>query len=285
MKTTVVISTYNSPQPLRLCLLGFSQQTNPADQILIADDGSTEETAQLLRSPEFRDLPIEHVWHEDRGWTKPIILNLALAQATGDYVIFCDGDCIPRNDFIASHLRHARPKRFLSGKRVNVAPEIFNRWSKEDILSNRIFDYDFLSNLAEPGDRKVPPKARLLLHPGRWETALNWATYRYATIHGSNASAWLSDIKRTNGFDESFGYGSEDREFGLRLANAGVSSRWLKYSLCQIHLDHRLNHPSREQRQANRRRLTQVFITRRYRVEPGIDTALDRRQATKQRAA
>jgi hypothetical protein len=104
---------------------------------------------------------------------------------------------------------------------------------------------------------------------------LNLATYRYCVFHGSNASAWLTDILSVNGFDETFSYGSDDREFGVRLRNLGIRSRWLKYSLCQLHLAH----PARRdagQLRANRRRFRRLFFSGVTRVEPGIDTAEQR---------
>ena len=111
--------------------------------------------------------------------------------------------------------------------------------------------------------------------PGRWERLYNALTYRYCVFHGSNASAWLADIQRVNGFDESFGYGSEDRDLGVRMRNAGVRSRWLKYTFCQAHLYHpeNINHAVRA---ANRRLFRKRYLTGETRLEPGVDTAIER---------
>jgi glycosyltransferase involved in cell wall biosynthesis len=62
----IVISTYNNPAWLEKTLWGYLFQTRPADEIIIADDGSDDRTRTLIDS--FRDrLPIKHVWHEDQG--------------------------------------------------------------------------------------------------------------------------------------------------------------------------------------------------------------------------
>jgi glycosyltransferase involved in cell wall biosynthesis len=270
MRTSVVISTYNSPESLRKCLLSLGVQTRQPDEIIIADDGSADETRRVIDS--FRpDLPnLQHVWHEDRGWTKPVILNLALARSTADYVIFCDGDCVLRADFVESHCRHARPRCFLSSSPIDVRAAVHAKFRDEDILSNRVFQFDFLEKYGG-----VHAKFRLSLHPGRWEPLLNLVTYRYCVFRGSNASAWLTDILSVNGFDETFKYGSDDREFGARLRNAGVAFKWLKYSLVQLHLGHKKGYDP-QQRHENRRRFRKLFFSGKTRIEPGIDSAVAR---------
>jgi glycosyltransferase involved in cell wall biosynthesis len=270
MRVSLVISTYNEPAALRRCLLGVSVQTRMPDQIVVSDDGSADDTRHVLFRAEFAGLPLEHVWQEDAGWRKPRVMNLSLAHCTGDYVIFCDGDCVPRSDFIASHLRYSRPRTFLSGSIVDVPPQVHPRLTDEQILDNSAFSWAVLESLCPRMRRQ-----RLRLHPGRWEPLLNLVTHRYCTLRGSNFSVWRVDLLRVNGCDENFGYGSEDRELGVRLRNAGVSSRWLKYSLVQLHLGH-ARHPDAARLKRQRRRFRRLFFTGATRVEPGIDTAVAR---------
>jgi len=270
MRVSLLISTYNEPAALRRCLLGVSVQSRPPDQVIVSDDGSGPETAAVLRLPELAGLPLEHVWQKDAGWRKPRAMNLSLAHCTGDYIVFCDGDCIPRRDFVASHLRHARPRLFLSGAIVDVPAHVHARLTDEQILDNAAFSSAVLESLC-PEMRRW----RCRLHPGRWESLLNLATHRFCTLRGSNFSAWRDDLLRVNGCDEHFGYGSEDRELGARLWNAGVRSRWLKFSLVQLHLGHPRN-PDPEQLKRQRRRFRRLFLNGTTRVEPGIDTALAR---------
>src|SRR5690606_11434645 len=93
MRVSVILSTYNQPAWLELVLWGYSVQTHRDFEIVIADDGSTQATAEMLeRMRVATGLDIKHVWHEDEGFRKCRILNLALVQATGDYTIFSDGD-------------------------------------------------------------------------------------------------------------------------------------------------------------------------------------------------
>ena len=273
MRVSLVISTYNEPKSLRRCLLGFTVQGRMPDQVIVSDDGSRPDTAAVLRLPEFAGLPLEHVWQEDAGWRKPRVMNLSLACCIGDYIVFCDGDCVPRRDFISSHLRHARPRTFLSGSIIDVPMDVHPRLADEQILDNSAFSSAVLESLW-PAARRY----RRRLHPGRWESLLNLATHRYCTLRGSNFSAWREDLLRINGCDENFGYGSEDRELGVRLRNAGTWSRWLKFSLVQLHLGHRRNVDAVRMRR-QRQRFRMLFLSGTTRVEPGIDTAVARGQA------
>lgn len=272
MRVSLVISTYNEPAALRRCLLGFSVQSRMPDQVIVSDDGSGPGTRDVLVAAASAGLPLEHVWQADAGWRKPRAMNLSLAHCTGDYVIFCDGDCIPRRDFIAAHLGHARPRTFLSGSIVDIPREVHPRVTDEQILDNSAFSCDVLEPLW-PAARRY----RRRLHPGRWESLLNLATHRPCTLRGSNFSAWRRDLLRVNGCDEEFGYGSEDRELGVRLRNAGVSSRWLKFSLVQLHLGHP-RRPDAARMRRQRWRFRMLFLSGATRVEPGIDTAVARGQ-------
>ena len=109
MFCSVIISTYNSPHWLEKVLWGYAAQTHADFELIVADDGSERQTAALIarmRHPIRQR--VSHVWHEDRGFRKCRILNRAIAAAEGKYLVFTDGDCIPRKDFLAQHVRYAR---------------------------------------------------------------------------------------------------------------------------------------------------------------------------------
>ncbi len=111
MKTSLLISTYNWPQALELILKSALNQTEMPDEILIADDGSTEETKELIENFKTKStVPINHIWHEDKGFRKAIILNRAIAAAIGEYIIQIDGDCIMHRNFVKDHKEMAAPK-------------------------------------------------------------------------------------------------------------------------------------------------------------------------------
>ena len=87
-KLSLIITTYNNTVPLNLCLKSVAVQTVLPDEIIIGDDGSTEETKMLI--DEWRgkmSVPIIHVWQEDKGFRLSRIRNLAFAAAKHEYLV------------------------------------------------------------------------------------------------------------------------------------------------------------------------------------------------------
>ena len=232
---SVIITTYNAPEPLDKVLLGYSLQSDKKFEILIADDGSSCETAQLIRDwQQATSIPIYHVWHEDNGFRKCEILNRAIEAANGDYLIFTDGDCIPRNDFVAVHRHEAEPEKFLSGT-YNTIPETFGKLLDDRVIeSGEAFELAWLRRNGMPRSRK---SLRLMRKP-KILAALNALTTTRPTWNGCNASGWKSDIVAVNGFDTRMRYGGLDRELGLRLVNHGIQGKQIRFKAICLHVDH-----------------------------------------------
>ena len=113
---SIIISTYNSVEWLEKVLWGFNCQIYKSFEVVIADDGSGQETTDAidrLRQQVF--YPIKHVWHEDNGFQKCKILNLAIKKTSASYIIMTDGDCIPREDFVQVHHVNKQKGYFISG--------------------------------------------------------------------------------------------------------------------------------------------------------------------------
>src|SRR5690554_1722275 len=134
MKTALLISTYNWPQALELIFKSIHEQTEMPDEVLIADDGSTNDTRKLIedftRKSTFKVL---HVWHEDLGFRKAIALNKAVAKSSCEYIIQIDGDCIIHPKFIADHKKNAQTGLYLYGRSEErrVGKECRSRWSTD----------------------------------------------------------------------------------------------------------------------------------------------------------
>ena len=119
MTATLIISTYNRPDALRLCVLSALRQTRLPGQIVIGDDGSGPETARTVKELQaLSPVPITHVWQEDKGFRVAKIRNLSVAAATGDYIIQVDGDIIMDRRFVSDHLALSQPGTILRGRRV-----------------------------------------------------------------------------------------------------------------------------------------------------------------------
>ena len=229
----VVISSYNNPAWLEKVLWGLISQSVQPDEIVIADDGSGAETRHLINTFKER-LPIKHVWHPDDGFQKCRILNSAVLETQSDYLIFIDQDCIPRSDFVETHLSYAAKGYFLSGGVLLLPEELSQEITEEDIRSQNAFSLKWLINKGLP----VTFKCTKLFRNKTFSLFMNSITPAKATWNGGNASVWKSDILAVNGFNELMQYGGEDREFGERLVNFGLKSKQIRYSAILLHLDH-----------------------------------------------
>ena len=96
MKTAVIVTTYNRPDTLAAVLDGYCEQDASGFELIVADDGSRNDTRRLIDAYAARaPFALTHVWQEDRGFRAGAARNRALARTGADYVIFSDGDCVP----------------------------------------------------------------------------------------------------------------------------------------------------------------------------------------------
>lgn len=232
---SVILSTYNQPDWLEKVLWGYAAQDFTDFEVVIADDGSTQETADLITTLQ-ADMPytIKHVWHKDNGFQKTVILNKAIKESASDYLLFSDGDCIPRKDFVAVHAAYKEQGYFLSGGYFKLPMDISKAITEADIKSQNCFDVNWLK---ERG-LKSSFKNNKLTKSAFKQKILNWITPTEATWNGHNSSGFKADIVAANGFDERMQYGGEDRELGERLFNAGIKAKQLRYTAICVHLDH-----------------------------------------------
>jgi glycosyltransferase involved in cell wall biosynthesis len=243
MKASVIISTYNSPEWLEKVLWGYATQTVTDFEVVVADDGSTSSTAKMLKKmQESTSLKISHVWHKDEGFQKTKILNKAILVSDTEYLIFTDGDCVPRKDFVEAHLEHREQNCFLSGGHFPLSMELSHLISKDDILAQRCFDLNWLK---EKGLKSSFKNIKLTKKQAVSEF-MNTITPTKSTWNGGNASAWKKDVISLNGFDERMKYGGEDREFGERLINYGIKPKRVRYFAIIIHLEHERGYVNEE---------------------------------------
>ena len=248
MKVTVIISTYNSPDWLEKVLWGYYMQEHKAFEIVIADDGSGEETRRRIdRVREETKMEIHHVWHHDNGYQRQTILNQAILQASTPYLIFTDGDCIPRKDFVSVHLKYVEKGRFLSGGYCKLPMDVSLHISREDIFKQLCFDYEWLY---ERGLRGNSQRRKLRAKKG-WGKFLDFVTPATATFNNCNTSAWKDDIIAVNGYDERMKYGGSDREIGERLTNFGVTGKQIRHQAIVVHLDHERGYKTNDSIQFN----------------------------------
>jgi glycosyltransferase involved in cell wall biosynthesis len=267
MQIGVIITTYNQPVWLEKVLWGYIAQSTRDFQIIIADDGSEMPTREVIHRAK-RDLGsrIKHVWHEDTGFRKCEILNKAILAAEADYLIFTDGDCIPRNDFVARHRELAEPDRFLSGGVVWLNKQVSDAITRENIKSGRFATPKWLHEHGWEGGRR---RMRLVREPLVAAT-LDVLTPTGATFNGHNASVWKEALLAVNGFDAEMGYGGLDRALGERLTNHGLKGKQIRHRAVCFHLDHDRPYRKPEIVQRNREIRARIRRTGETRALRGI---------------
>jgi glycosyltransferase involved in cell wall biosynthesis len=226
MKTSLIISTYNQPQFLRLALLSALEQTRLPDEIIIADDGSRQETADVVAEIKKNVPPqvkLMHVWQEDDGYRLTCSLNNAAAASSGEYLIIIDGDCFVEQHFIEDHIFFAEKNHFVCGTRVNIRPK-----RKEYILRTGNRKITFFSW----GTSKKPHAIRSHFLAG---------FRKKGGMAGANFAVWRSDYEKVNGFNERLiNFSGCDYELFSRLQSSGVIAKKMAHLGIAYHFDHPL---------------------------------------------
>ncbi len=227
MKSSLIISTYNWPNALALVLKSLKKQVLLPDEVLIADDGSNDDTKRLIES--FREdikIPVCHVWHKDDGFNKAAILNKAIAKAKGEYIIQVDGDCIMHSNFIKDHLDFVSEGTYIYGSRVNIQQDYVETLFSEEKVSFNAFS------------KGIKKRTRAIHMPAL--SSFYKSNKRYSKkFRGCNTSYFKADFLAVNGYNEDFkGWGREDSELAHRFHNYGLKSRRIRYRGIVFHIHH-----------------------------------------------
>ena len=267
MDLSVIVSVYQRPRYLELVLRGYAAQSDPRFELVIADDGSGPEVLQVIESARAgTGMELVHVWHEDRGFRKTTILNRAIMAARGDYLLFTDGDCVPRRDLVEAHRALARPRRYVAGGYLKLPPPVSGAIDEAAVDSGRMADLGWLREQGwKPGRR-----ALRLVRSRRLATLFDRLTPTPAHFHGNNASTWRDALREVNGFEGDMGYGGLDRALGYRLENAGVRGIQARHRAVVMHLHH--DRPYRDEAavRANRQLLASIRRTGEVRARNGL---------------
>lgn len=270
MRIAVIVTTYNRPDALAAVLEGYLNQTDGDFEVLVADDGSTGETAQVVQDYRVRAaFSLTHVWHDDQGFRAAAIRNRALAQTRADYIIFTDGDCIPPRDFVARHRLLSERGWFLSGNRLLLSQTLTERVLREKIPVHQWRSGDWLNARVHGGIERLLP----LLHlpDVKWLRKLD--KQRWQGAKTCNLSAWRSDLIKVNGLDESYtGWGLEDSDLVIRLIRSGVYNKSARFSAPVLHLWH--GEYDRSKLEENAMRLQQVLLASHIRAQLGVEQYL-----------
>jgi glycosyltransferase involved in cell wall biosynthesis len=227
-KSTLVTPTYNWPAALELLLLSIKNQSVFPNEVIVADDGSKEETTNLIQKYQADfPVPLIHIRHEDNGNQKPMIMNKAIAQAKYDYIIEIDGDIIMHKDFVKDHLNYAAKGFYLFGSRASIQESFLNT-----IFDKKIIHFGFFS-------KGIKKRTRTVRVPLFMKFAKIYEE-RSRKLRGCNMSFWKEDFIKVNGFNEDLvGWGIDDSELIQRLHNINIKGKRLKQTGIAFHIYHK----------------------------------------------
>lgn len=265
--TSVLVSTYNQPRELELCIAALRRQSALPCELIIGDDGSTDDTKAVIE--RWRDkapFPIHHCWQVDRGFRKSRIMNEAARQARGSHLVFLDGDTFPHRDWVHDHAVAANGQRVLCGRRVKLGPSLSPSVTIEQIEAGK-FDSAFTKHLL---------KSRFSGDTKRWSLGIRLPTPIASALHprprklmGVNFSLPREAFAAVNGYDEDVViYGIEDRDLELRLQRAGYPQKALLNRAVVFHL----YHAERETNEETRRQVAAAEARHTVRCEVGFDS-------------
>lgn len=240
---SVIVTTYNWPEALKLCLDSLFAQTDRNFEIIVADDGSRSDNLEKAQSYGI-DAPVsvDYVHHEDKGFRAGTIRNKAVAKSRGDYLIFVDGDCLMLPDFISRHRQLAETGYFVPGNRI-----LLSQTFTSDVLDKQLplyslcWPYFWGLRLQGKINRisallQLPLGGLRYLQPRKWQKAMT-----------CNLAVWKNDFIAVNGFDELFeGWGYEDSDLVIRLIHAGIRRKEGRFAVPVLHLWHRHHDKSRQ---------------------------------------
>lgn len=257
MKTSLIVTTYNWKEALGAVLDSVLRQSMLPTEVIIADDGSREDTRDLIaRYQATFPIPLIHSWIPDEGFQLAKSRNEAIAKATGDYLIMIDGDMVLSPTFIASHVNVAKANQFVQGGRVLT----------DLAFSKKIMDNGAIPSITSSGIRN---RHNCISHPllSRW---FSYIRNNDKSTRGCNMAFWREDVIRINGFNEDFiGWGREDSEFVHRLLNQGLQRLYLKFAGVGYHLYH--NENSRQSLSENDKILQNTIDNKLTYCENGIN--------------
>ena len=237
---SLIIAVYNKPEVLRFVLAACARQSIRNFEVIVADDGSGPAVRQVIEeSRPSAGVPLIHIFHDDRGWRKNVILNSAIRASQSDYLVFIDGDCIPSRRFLEDHWREREEHTVLLGRRVETS----KRWS-ESLTLGAITGGDFERldwGVCMDGLRGDA----LRIEDGiRMRSALlrKVLLRNVRGMLGSNFSVAKADLVAINGFDELYdGPGcGEDSDIQYRLSLTGVKAKSIRNLAIQFHVYHPL---------------------------------------------
>ncbi|WP_299014228.1 glycosyltransferase [uncultured Polaribacter sp.] len=231
MMVSVIISYYKNNTNLGLILKALANQSVTNFEVIVSEDDNNEET--LIHLKEFKKLynfPIKHTnQNEDLGFRKNVMLNKSIKQASGDLLVFIDGDCVPHKHFIKGYIDNFEENVMLKGRRVMLSERITLKLKETFDLKS----LNFLNILFSKSKKKkigiYSPFLNLSYNSNnKWLIGCNWGISK-------------KTISKVNGYDEDYVRAAvgEDNDIEWRLKAIGVKGKSVKNKAIVYHLFHK----------------------------------------------
>lgn len=232
----IIVTTYQRPANLRLVLASISFQRGVTEplEVVVADDGSTDETQQVVTDfAKSVSFPVEFTTHPHNSFCAARCRNDGVLATSAPYLLFVDGDCVLPGNYLLVHLSHRRPGFAISGDAARLTAD-----QSANLTLDRIATGEF-RHLASRAERR---RLRLTWLKSHYYRLIGKITK--PRLYGGGASIWRDDYLRINGYDQNFvGWGCEDDDLRHRLGMAGVQLKHLPGGIFAAHLWHE-KHPT-----------------------------------------
>lgn len=262
---SLIVTTYNREDALAAVLRSLGRQTDPDFEVIVADDGSGPATAALVEASKSSiGHRVVHVWHEDKGFRAGEIRNRAILAARGNYILFLDGDCIVRPDFVAIHRRLAEPGTFVTGNRILLSRDLTEKVLRDGLTPETWGCTTWIGERFRGGVNRLSALLKLPLGPLRRLRRKQWRGARSA-----NLAIWRRDLITVDGYDADYaGWGKEDSDIIVRLLRAGISRKDGSFATGVIHLWH--TEADRSALPENERKLSEILEGDSVRARRGL---------------
>lgn len=237
--TSIVIPTRNKAPRLMLTLAAIEGQEDLSGvEVIVVDDGSTDETTELLQASATRLGFLKVI--RDTGRGRASARNSGARAAQGDMLIFLDDDVLTVPGFVSAHrdaqrrrggLVHGRLREMIAVTRLRdpSVPRQGSPGLDPALIASRGFNPEGHRLVANALERAVE-----LLFEGRLTDVPSWLAGA-----GANLSLSREVWQASSGYDERFEHvwGCEDLEFALRLHDTGIPISFAPEAL-GVHLSH-----------------------------------------------
>lgn len=260
---SLIVTTYNQKERLALVLDSVLNQEVIPTEVLIADDGSREDTKELIEGYQAKfPIPLKHIWQEDEGYRLARSRNQAILNAKADYIIIVDGDMILSPTFLKDHLAFAKKGSFNQGGRV-----LLNEDETQKILQTHSLQIAFEKKTFK--NTRIPFLSKLIFSLSALkQNAISQD--KFLPVRGCNMAFYKEDAIKINGFNQDFvGWGREDSEFVVRFLNAKGMMRKLKFSALAYHLHHQEN--TRDMLEENHKIYLKSIVEQKTWCENGLE--------------